>query len=98
MSEAVKLVAYSSSSSDEQISAPPVAVVKPQIHQPTQTETAQTGQPTDEAAESAQASEEITEDVELPRVDIDEPTPEPEVFVISSDSDTVSFITDTTLG
>ena len=74
MSEAVKLVAYSSSSSDEQISAPPVAVVKPQIH-PTQTETAQTGQPTDEAAESAQASEETTEDVELPRVDIDEPTP-----------------------
>ena len=97
MSEAVKLVAYSSSSSDEQISAPPVAVVKPQIH-PTQTETAQTGQPTDEAPESAQASEETTEDVELPRVDIDEPTPEPDVVLISSDSETVSFHTDTTLG
>ena len=66
--------------------------IPPKLKQP------QTGQPTDEAAESAQASEETTEDVELPRVDIDEPTPEPEVVLISSDSETVSFLTDTTLG
>ena len=92
MSEKPKLVEYSSSSSDEQASAPPVAVVKPLIN-PTQTE-----QPSDETPQPEQPSEEIPEEVELPRIDTDEPVPDPEVVVITSDSDTVSFITDTTLG
>ena len=97
-----KLVDYSETSSseeDKQTESKKIAIVQPVPQQqyaehPSETvpepesEYQQTHEPT--------PSPHLSEPSDIP---IDEiPEPEPEIILLSSDSDTVSFLTDTTLG
>ena len=95
-----KLVDYSETSSseeDKQTESKKIAIVQPVPQQqyaehPSETVPESEYQQTHEPIPSPKPRE-------LSDIPIDEiPEPEPEIILLSSDSDTVSFLTDTTLG
>ena len=103
-----KLVDYSDSSSSSEekvtISYPKIAVVMPvQSVRPEPTPEPESPEPTSQLDETTEfdPDESQTRQSEIPEQDIiqiPEEIPEPEIIVLSSDSDTLSIRTDTTLG
>ena len=101
-----KLVDYSDSSSSSEekvtISYPKIAVVMPvQSVRPEPTPEPESPEPTsqlDETTEFDPDESQTRQSDEQDIIQIPEEIPEPEIIVLSSDSDTLSIRTDTTLG
>ena len=95
----VKLVDYSESSSSgeehKQTESKKIAIVQPVPQDKSSSEQLSEHLSEYQHEEARSSSPQPTEDTDLP---IEIEMPEPEVILLSSDSETVSFLTDTTLG
>ena len=97
----LKLVDYSSSSSNEEqnkhTESKRIAIVQPVQQDKSSSEqfSENVPEPEFQPEQSRQSSPHPTEEADVP---LEIEIPEPEVIVLSSDSETISFHTDTTLG